>query len=49
MIAAENLEGVRRRTRALNGRCQGFYCGAEVVDVVARELGTAPESLMGFQ
>lgn len=25
-----SLDGLRRRTRALNGRCQGFYCGAEV-------------------
>jgi glycerol-3-phosphate dehydrogenase len=24
------LEGLRRRTRAMNGRCQGFFCGAEV-------------------
>jgi glycerol-3-phosphate dehydrogenase len=23
-------EGLRRRTRAMNGRCQGFYCGAHV-------------------
>jgi glycerol-3-phosphate dehydrogenase len=25
-----DLEGLRRRTRAVNGRCQGFYCGASV-------------------
>lgn len=25
-----DLDGVRRRTRAVMGRCQGFYCGAEV-------------------
>ncbi len=25
-----DLDGLRRRTRALMGRCQGFYCGAEV-------------------
>lgn len=24
------LEGLRRRTRAMNGRCQGFFCGAKV-------------------
>ena len=24
------LEGLKRRTRATMGRCQGFYCGAEV-------------------
>ena len=26
-----DLNGLRRRTRAMNGRCQGFYCGAEVL------------------
>ena len=25
-----DLDGLRRRTRATMGRCQGFYCGAEV-------------------
>jgi glycerol-3-phosphate dehydrogenase len=29
-VPARSLDGLRRRTRALNGRCQGFYCGAEV-------------------
>lgn len=29
-VPARTLDGLRRRTRALNGRCQGFYCGAEV-------------------
>ena len=31
-----DLDGLRRRTRAMNGRCQGFYCGAEVADYLAR-------------
>lgn len=25
-----DLRGVQRRTRAMNGRCQAFYCGADV-------------------
>jgi glycerol-3-phosphate dehydrogenase len=29
-LAALTLDGVRRRTRAMSGRCQGFYCGAAV-------------------
>ncbi|MGW3625392.1 FAD-dependent oxidoreductase [Streptomyces sp. NPDC000880] len=32
-----SLDGLRRRTRARGGRCQGFYCGAAV-----RELFEAP-------
>ncbi len=29
-IPPATLDGLRRRTRAQMGRCQGFYCGAEV-------------------
>ena len=29
-IPPTDLDGLRRRTRATMGRCQGFYCGAEV-------------------
>lgn len=29
-IPPRDLDGLRRRTRVLNGRCQGFYCGAHV-------------------
>jgi glycerol-3-phosphate dehydrogenase len=28
------LDGLRRRTRAQNGRCQGFFCGAEVKELL---------------
>jgi len=44
-VPATELGGVRRRTRAMNGRCQGFYCGAEVVALVAAETGTDPAVL----
>jgi glycerol-3-phosphate dehydrogenase len=30
VIPPADLDGLRRRTRAMNGRCQGFYCGALV-------------------
>ena len=29
-IPPADLDGLRRRTRVLMGRCQGFFCGAEV-------------------
>ncbi|MEV7192728.1 NAD(P)/FAD-dependent oxidoreductase [Streptomyces sp. NPDC093510] len=37
-----SLDGLRRRTRAGSGRCQGFYCGAEVRELYERgaELDT---------
>jgi glycerol-3-phosphate dehydrogenase len=30
-----DLDGLRRRTRCLMGRCQGFFCGAQVPTVLA--------------
>ncbi|WP_166906698.1 NAD(P)/FAD-dependent oxidoreductase [Mycobacterium sp. DL440] len=37
VIPPAALEGLRRRTRVMNGRCQAFYCGAEVQSVFERE------------
>jgi glycerol-3-phosphate dehydrogenase len=36
-IPPSTIDGLRRRTRATNGRCQGFFCGAEVTAVVKRD------------
>ncbi len=38
-IPATDLDGARRRTRALAGRCQGFYCSAEVCAIAAGSSG----------
>jgi len=45
IVPPADLAGVRRRTRAMNGRCQGFYCGATVVALVAAETGTDASDL----
>jgi glycerol-3-phosphate dehydrogenase len=34
-VPAVDHDGLRRRTRALMGRCQGFYCGARVAALIA--------------
>jgi glycerol-3-phosphate dehydrogenase len=34
-----DLDGLRRRTRAANGRCQGFYCGATVAGLLTNSAG----------
>jgi glycerol-3-phosphate dehydrogenase len=39
-LPPSDLDGLRRRTRAAMGRCQGFYCGAEV-DALLRGRGGA--------
>jgi glycerol-3-phosphate dehydrogenase len=33
-IPPRDTNGLRRRTRAMNGRCQGFFCGAEIQALV---------------
>jgi glycerol-3-phosphate dehydrogenase len=33
-IPPVDLDGLRRRTRVLMGRCQGFYCGARIAALV---------------
>ncbi len=38
-IPPSDIDGLRRRTRALMGRCQGFYCGAEVARLLEDDLG----------
>ncbi len=29
-VPPADLDGLRRRTRVMNGRCQGFYCGGQI-------------------
>jgi glycerol-3-phosphate dehydrogenase len=38
-IPPADLDGVRRRTRALMGRCQGFFCHAEIATSVEANGG----------
>ena len=33
-IPPTDLDGLRRRTRVMNGRCQGFYCGAHAQELL---------------
>jgi glycerol-3-phosphate dehydrogenase len=37
-LAAGSLAGLKRRTRATMGRCQGFYCSAELARLTAGRL-----------
>lgn len=42
-IPPGTLSGLRRRTRAMNGRCQGFYCGAHVTAIFNEKAGDRHE------
>lgn len=45
-VGARTVDGVKRRTRAGMGRCQGGFCGPRVTQILARELGiSVPEVL----
>ena len=47
-IPARSLDGLRRRTRASMGRCQGFYCAARVLELLAHQTGRSPAELTGL-
>jgi glycerol-3-phosphate dehydrogenase len=48
-VPARDLDGLRRRTRAIAGRCQGFYCAGEVCSLAAATDGRPMSSWMGVQ
>ena len=45
-VPARGLEGLRRRTRCLQGRCQGFYCLGRLVSILSRETGRPPAEFL---
>jgi len=45
-IAATSLDGVKRRTRAGQGRCQGGFCTPRVVEIISREMGIGKENVV---
>ena len=47
VIPAKSLGALQRRTRAQLGRCQGFFCSAEVATLLAEASGQPVEHLLG--
>lgn len=45
-IPATNLDGLRRRTRASQGRCQGFHCLAALMKILAKDKNDVPIRIM---
>lgn len=45
---ATDLDGVKRRTRAQMGRCQGGFCGPQIIEIIARETYVPFESVTKF-
>ena len=47
-LPARSVDGLRRRTRAQMGRCQGFYCAAEVDELLAQASGRSVETILAL-
>jgi glycerol-3-phosphate dehydrogenase len=47
-IPAGDLEGMKRRTRAMQGRCQGFNCQAHVAALLAHETGRTIDQVLSL-
>lgn len=45
---AVDVDGVKRRTRAGMGRCQGGFCGSKVQQILAEELGLPVTEITKF-
>ena len=43
-----DLDGVKRRTRAQMGRCQGGFCSPYIVEMLAKEMGIPYEAVTKF-
>lgn len=46
VIPARTLDGLKRRTRVMHGRCQGFHCHATVAAILARETGQSMDRVL---
>lgn len=40
---AVTVDGVKRRTGACSGRCQGGFCTQKIIEILAKELHVSPE------
>ncbi len=45
---ARDLDGIKRRTRAQMGRCQGGFCGPYITEILSRELGIPFDKVTKF-
>ncbi|HEY8424151.1 MAG TPA: NAD(P)/FAD-dependent oxidoreductase [Clostridia bacterium] len=45
---ASTVDGVKRRTRATMGRCQGSFCMPKILEIMSRELGVKMQDITKF-
>ena len=46
-LPAGDIGGLRRRTRCMLGRCQGFHCARRVMEIAAPSLPGLVEAIAG--
>jgi glycerol-3-phosphate dehydrogenase len=44
-LGAKTIDGIKRRTRAGAGRCQGGFCSPRVIEILAKELHLDPREV----
>ena len=44
-LGVHTVTGIKNRTRATMGRCQGGYCETRITHMIEEELGVAPEDV----
>jgi glycerol-3-phosphate dehydrogenase len=47
-LGATDLDGIKRRTRAGGGRCQGGFCSTKIVAILAKELNIKETEVTKF-
>ncbi|MFA5006170.1 MAG: NAD(P)/FAD-dependent oxidoreductase [Candidatus Izemoplasmatales bacterium] len=47
-LGATTVDGIKRRTRAGSGRCQGGFCSPRVMRILAEETGLDPRDIVKF-
>ncbi len=47
-LGASTIDGVKRRTRAGAGRCQGGFCSPKVLEILSKELNQDPREIAKF-
>lgn len=47
-LGATTLDGIKRRTRAGAGRCQGGFCSPRIVEILSKELHKDPRDIVKF-
>lgn len=45
-LGCHTVAGIKLRTRAMMGRCQGGYCQMRIAEFLQQELGLAPEEIL---